>query len=130
MKIPCANCPFRVVGGIPLMPARVHEIGSMMLDSQGGTFSCHKTVDDSDREEGDEGTARISRPGEVHCAGALIFAEKNGASTQMMRIMERFGDYDHTVFTEPVKALIWDDMGQWLAAMTPKRQTRKGGGTP
>lgn len=62
-----------------------------MLNSAGGEFPCHLTV-----EYGDETEAPIHRADEheKHCAGALIFAEKNGTSTQMMRIAERLGMYD------------------------------------
>lgn len=104
MTVPCDNCPFRKVGGIPLRKSRIREIAQMMLNSQSGTFPCHKSVDYED----DDPT------GDVHCAGALIFAEKNGNATQMMRIMERFGDYDHTKLKDEHKAEVWDNMGQWL----------------
>lgn len=52
-----------------------------MLSPDGGSFPCHKTVNHSD--EGED-TSRSK-----HCAGALIFAEKNGNATQIMRIMEQ-----------------------------------------
>lgn len=90
MKKPCGNCPFKRRGHIPLHPERVQEIAGMMLDSQGGVFPCHKTTQlDDDGEP-------IGREGQVHCAGALCFAEKHGTSTQMMRIAGRLGMYDPT----------------------------------
>lgn len=61
----------------------------MMLDSQGGTFPCHKTTVFDDNT-GDLESTKTS----LHCAGALIFAEKQGRCTQMMRIAERLGCYD------------------------------------
>lgn len=60
----------------------------MMVSSAGGDFPCHKTTAETD--DGDRHSVRSSR----HCAGALIFAEKNGNATQMMRIAERLGMYD------------------------------------
>ena len=90
MTHPCDDCPFRRKGGIRLRSSRAAEIGGMMLSLQGGEFPCHKTtVSDGD---GDREVVADSQ----HCAGALIFAEKNGNATQMMRIMERTRDYDPT----------------------------------
>ena len=89
LKKPCHDCPFLRKGGIRLTLARVHEIAGSLLDTQGATFACHKTVDD----ENDDGE-RMENKDTRHCAGALIFAEKNGNATQMMRIAERLGLYD------------------------------------
>ena len=86
LKRPCEDCPFLKVGGIRLRKARAEEIGGMMLASDGGTFACHKTTDSG----GSEGPVQ-------HCAGALIFAEKNEIATQAMRIAERLRMYDHTL---------------------------------
>lgn len=107
MTVPCSNCPFRRVGGIKLSKSRIKEIGGMMLDSQGGTFPCHKTADLAKRE------IDIPRAGEIHCAGALIFAEKNGAATQMMRIAERLRIYDHAKLSESAKEEVWDNLKEW-----------------
>ena len=84
MKKPCDNCPFLREGGIRLTPDRVREIGGMMLSPDGGEFPCHKTVDNERRRPSDE----------EHCAGAMIFAEKNGNATQTLRIAERLRLYD------------------------------------
>lgn len=81
LKRPCSDCPFLREGGIRLTPNRVHRIAGMMLSTGGGTFICHKTMETKS---------------EQHCAGALIFAEKNRTATQAMRWMERIGVYDHT----------------------------------
>lgn len=117
MKRPCGDCPFRKVDGIGLTKRRIREIAGMMLDSQGGMFPCHKTVDYSEAGD-DKGQAR---GGDVHCAGALIFAEKNGNATQMMRIAERCRSYDHTAFTDEAKAEVWDSQAQWLKSSLPGR---------
>lgn len=120
MKKPCSGCPFLKRGGIVLTKPRIREIGGMMTNSSGGTFPCHKTVDYS---AGDgEG-----RGGGVHCAGALIYAEKQGNVTQMMRIAERLQLYDQTVFTDEVKDSVWDSQAQWLKFSLPGRQK---GSTP
>lgn len=85
---PCSNCPFLRKGGVRLMEFRVREIAGAMLDTQGTVFACHKTT-----PEDDDGEPRIMHSSR-HCAGALIFAEKNSTATQMMRIMERLNFYD------------------------------------
>ena len=93
----------------------------MMLDSQGGTFPCHKTA----KGEHDDSGEYHETGDEIHCAGALIFAEKNGNATQMMRISERFGEYDHTALTAESKGLVWDNLRQWLKGGTGVKRTAK-----
>lgn len=92
MKRPCVDCPFLREGGIRLSQKRVREIAGAMLAVQGATFQCHATVDYDDTEDG----APVQRrtPRDQHCAGALIFAERQGRGNQMMRIAERLGMYD------------------------------------
>jgi hypothetical protein len=96
MRTPCDNCPFRRKGGIRVHPERAREIAEMMLDEgAGGMFPCHKSVDYDRAEIDDEGDGyRVGRSGEVHCAGALVFAERQGFQTQAMQIAERLGMYD------------------------------------
>jgi hypothetical protein len=86
LTTPCADCPFLREGGVRLTLARVRQIAGGMLKRSGGEFSCHKTT-------GVEGKAAPG--GRAHCAGALLFAEKNGNATQMMRIAERLRLYAH-----------------------------------
>ena len=83
LRTPCNNCPFR--NDIPpyIHPERVEEI-------MGGEFACHKTTKHNDDGE------PINSGREQHCAGSLILHEKMECPHQMMRIMERFGGYDHT----------------------------------
>ena len=119
MTQPCGNCPFRKQGGVKLSKARIRDIAGMMLDRQGGTFPCHKTVDYSNDENGRETTKS------QHCAGALAFAEKHGNATQMMRIVERLGMYDASKIDDEAKALVWDSKSEWLANGTCNR--KKGG---
>ncbi len=89
MKKPCDDCPFLKVGGIRLRRARIREIAGGMLDIQGATFACHKTV-----EWDEDGETEINTKSQKHCAGALIFAEKHGSANQSTRIAERLGLYD------------------------------------
>lgn len=77
---PCDQCPFLRSGGVRLRAERIEEIVETMLCSQGGTFTCHKTLG--------------ARREPCHCAGALIFMEKHDTATQIVRIMERLGMYD------------------------------------
>jgi hypothetical protein len=126
MTEPCSDCPFRRVGGIRLTPDRVEEIAGMMLDGQGGTFPCHKTVDygreDREADEDGDGIGFGNKNGrraigakEVHCAGALIFAEKNGNATQMMRIAERLRLYDaRKLMGSPVVAEVFDSIDEMM----------------
>jgi hypothetical protein len=83
MTTPCDECPFLKGSGFALKSLQRHASGE---------FACHKQCDINDDgvyEEKDNGKS-------AHCAGALIFLEKRGESTQMMRITERLGMYDHT----------------------------------
>ena len=89
MRRPCDSCPFLREGGIRLTRGRVREIAGMMTAGGPGDFPCHKTTVDVEGEDGEND--REATPESKHCAGALIFAEKNGTATQMMRIVERLG---------------------------------------
>lgn len=116
LKRPCDNCPFRKEGGVRhLAPERVAQIAGAMLDSQGATFACHKTTIavEIDGEE-HQGVGQRSQ----HCAGALIFAEKNGNANQPMRIAERLGLYDAKALMadKKVVALVFDDVRQMMRA--------------
>lgn len=115
MQIPCSNCPFLKEGGIRLVKSRARDIAKGMLDSQGITFPCHKTTTDEEREEEDDGHF-IPRDHHIHCAGALIFAEKNGNATQMMRIAERLGIYDakKLMSNKEVVASVFDSLAQMV----------------
>lgn len=86
LTTPCSNCPFRTDITPYLMPGRVREIERSLDRCE---FPCHKTT-----EHDEDGDVRRSDK-EMHCAGALILMEKEGRSSQMMRISERLGMYDH-----------------------------------
>ena len=85
MTKPCANCPFRNDIKPYLRSDRVREIERSLVRAE---FPCHKTTDHDD--SGDQ----VPTGHETHCAGALILMEKEGRSSQMMRIAERLGMYD------------------------------------
>lgn len=72
-----------------LREGRVLEITDMLLSLRGGEFPCHKTVNYEGLDAEDD-----APDGKLHCAGALIFAEKNETQTQMMRISHRLGLYE------------------------------------
>lgn len=84
MTKPCDACPFLKGSGFTWRSLVAHASGE---------FACHKTCDLDD----DEGVYEPKGNGKsLHCAGALIFLEKQEAPHQMMRICERLGGYDRT----------------------------------
>lgn len=101
---PCANCPFRHDVPGYLTPARAHEIATALLND--ATFTCHKTI-----ESTDDGT--VETPQSQHCAGALIFLERQDRPNQMMRWMERIGCYDYRLL-DP-NAPVFDSAGEFIA---------------
>ena len=86
LKRPCADCPFRSDIRAYLHPDRAREIGEGLL-YHNYSFSCHKTTTSVGKDNHDKNAQ--------HCAGALIFCEKNERPHQMMRIAERIGMYDY-----------------------------------
>ena len=115
--VPCKTCPF-LRTGLKLHPQRAEEIGGMMLSTQGGEFPCHMTIEHGEQDE--TGDARlINRGQEVHCAGALIFAEKNSTATQMMRICERIGIYKpEGIIDSKSWDKVFDDFDEMVSAHT------------
>ena len=121
MKTPCGNCPFlRKSGAVRLMRSRIEQIAGVMLDPHGGTFTCHKTTVEVEDEDGN--CDREDGPNATHCAGALIFAEKNGNQTQMMRIAGRIGIYDPGQLN--MDADVFDDIGEMLSTALDGRRRR------
>lgn len=94
MTQPCAACPFRRGTPMRLREGRVLEITEMILSMRGGEFPCHKTVEFPDDMDSDDNRDDAYINADLHCAGALIFAEKHETQTQMMRICHRLGLYD------------------------------------
>lgn len=82
MTEPCDACPFVKGSGFTWRSLVAHASGE---------FACHKTC------RLDEETSTFEpKERSLHCAGALIFLEKQKKPHQMMRIAERLGMYDHT----------------------------------
>jgi len=115
---PCISCPFRRdadgVTPIRLYRARIIEIASAVApaNGQGGGFPCHKTVDHDERDPRRE----------LECAGALIFAYKQGEVSQLVRIMERMGGIDREL-AEGEHPDVFDSIDEMLATAldNPKR---------
>lgn len=82
MKTPCKDCPFLVGSSTnrTLREGRLEEIVEAIRSD--GTFQCHKTIDEDIDDQ--------------HCAGALVFIEREGTPNNMLRIAHRLGLYDHT----------------------------------
>jgi len=79
LTTPCDQCPFLIGSGFTWRSLVRHASGE---------FGCHKACkldDDSGEFEPTEKTP--------HCAGALIFLEKQNLPHQMMRICQRLGLY-------------------------------------
>lgn len=85
---PCAECPFLKKYKHGYTEERLNEFAS-------SAFPCHKTAELIGDEEGME-EYRIGSKS-VACAGALIYAEKRGVSTQTMQIAERLGLYEKKI---------------------------------
>ena len=115
LKKPCSNCPFLREGGIRLSESRVREIAGAMLEWNGFTFACHKTTIPGAGEDPDNEGA-VMKKDSRHCAGALIFAEKNENSNQMMRIAERLQMYkpQELMADQAVVDLVFDDLDDML----------------
>jgi hypothetical protein len=85
MREPCDACPFLKGSGFTWRS---------LVEHASGEFACHKQCE---LNEDDEYVPRNKKT--QHCAGALIFLEKQDAPHQMMRIAERIGGYDSTKLT-------------------------------
>jgi hypothetical protein len=106
MTKPCAKCPFVRGTQMRLRPDRIRDIERSVNQHNGATFPCHETLDYSDGDGGRD-TDKTT-----HCAGALIYIEKQGVSSQMMRIAERLGMYDRRKLAD--EGLVWDDVDEWV----------------
>lgn len=120
MKKPCECCPFRRGTPMRLTRGRVEEVVGGMLNINGGEFPCHRTIEHLESEHGEDAGYREKNGKGKHCAGALIFAEKNGTATQMMRICERIGMYDAPTLmaNQEVVDSVFDDYAEALEHLT------------
>ena len=103
---PCKNCPFRTDIKAYLKPQRVEEICDSLIYKQ-QSFPCHKTTKDDDGNT-------CETPNSQHCAGALIFLEKQDRPNQMMRIAERLGLYNRHKLD--MDAPVFDDEHEMIDA--------------
>lgn len=85
---PCDACPFLLGSGFAW---------KRLVAFASGEFPCHKACKIVESEHmGAAVDAYVPRSEKTpHCAGALIFLEKQEKSHQMMRICERLGLYDY-----------------------------------
>lgn len=82
MHSPCDECPFLIGSGFTY---------DSLMEHASGEFGCHKACNLDE-----ETSMYVPHKKTPHCAGALIFLEKQNRPHQMMRICERIGFYDRT----------------------------------
>lgn len=80
---PCKDCPFLKGSSTNTTLAEGRLDGIIQDLYDGMTFTCHKTLELQSSEQ-------------QHCAGALIYLEREDRPNQMMRIAERLRVYDRT----------------------------------
>lgn len=79
---PCKDCPF-IKGSSTNLTLAEGRIEGIIDDlRKGASFVCHKTLKKPSNEQ-------------AHCAGAMIFLEKENKPNQMMRIAERLQMYNY-----------------------------------
>ena len=125
MTRPCDACPFRRGTPMRLRADRVTEIADMILSLRGGEFPCHKTVEYPDDYDAERDGDHVD--GKLHCAGALIFAEKNEMQTQMMRICHRLGLYEpeKLMNDQPVVDQVFDTVEEMMEHLTSPPHAKK-----
>lgn len=103
---PCPECPFRTdcLSGWLGEDRAVEIVNALSADH---TFSCHKTLGETD--EGETVTVTDSE----HCAGAMVMLERVERPNQMMRIAERLGMYDHTRLD--MESPVFDDFEDFIS---------------
>ena len=85
LKKPCTECPFtRGPKAVRVTVGRTRDLIDAMVEEPGSTFSCHKTVDY--REYDDDGEERKTGVNEQHCAGATLYAMKQGRLNRPLRM--------------------------------------------
>jgi hypothetical protein len=81
LKSPCRDCPF-IKGSrtnITLAKGRLEGIVEGLKKDE--SFICHKTL-------------QSPKTVQEHCAGAMLYLEREDRPNQVMRIAERLGMYD------------------------------------
>lgn len=106
MKKPCKDCPF-VPGSSANVTLEVGRIESIVSELRADrTFTCHKTLGHVAKQE--------------HCAGAMIFLEREDRPNQKMRIAERFKMYDRNGLDMDAE-IISNDTGRFKRKVSSKR---------
>lgn len=124
LKRPCPNCPFRTDLAFYLREGHAQDIAVGLLED-GGTFTCHATVDydawedakDLDYERGGEGSVPYPYDGtEQHCAGALIMLKKGGKlwHQNLYRIMATLKLFDPDALD--MSAPVYESLEAFLGA--------------
>jgi len=92
LSAPCGNCPFLKRGAIELHPGRLDEIIASLLADDHVVFHCHKTTQDGEWIEDEDGNEHFQSSGnESHCAGAMIYLLKACSQNIAMRLAAGFG---------------------------------------
>ncbi len=109
MTEPCDQCPFLIGSGFTYNSLMAHASGE---------FACHKTCTIDEDGTGDFEPRKNS----PHCAGALIFLEKQNRPHQMMRICERLGFYDYRKLNMDAK--VGSEPSDYLDYLRTKRRRK------
>lgn len=108
---PCRGCPFRTgPEAVRLSRERAQGIADYLGSNQ-GDFHCHSTL----QEDDDSGETVVSASSSV-CAGALIVLDREGLTTQAMRIGERLGLYDPERLR--TDSPVFDTLDAWVESNT------------
>ena len=115
LKKPCGNCPFLKEGAVELEPGRLQSIVQSLLDDDGANFHCHKTVYNEKTGgawvEGEDGASSYQcSHKEAFCAGAMIFMQKVGHSSVLMRMAQALGYCDRNALMESADLVIDPEM--------------------
>lgn len=91
LKKPCPECPFLKGSSTnqTLPKIRLREITRELDEDDHSTFTCHKTLDYSYERPQDH-----KKEKQQHCAGAMIYLQKQGRANIAMRMAHFFGMMD------------------------------------
>jgi len=96
LKAPCADCPFRKVGGVRHGLAAALNYTRYFTRGTGETFPCHRTV----APELDRSTWSEWGENQQMCAGGLAFAENIGFRSRTVTACIDAGVHDPESLTE------------------------------
>lgn len=108
---PCQDCPFRTdAAAIRLIRRRKEQIATALR--QGAVFHCHKTVDYSYDEEGEE--VAVQHPGVKACGGAMVVMIKDGTPNGPLQVAFRLGWVQRKDFV--LDAPVHESLEEWIEA--------------